>query len=87
MLTSTRNGQCAIRNASAPRPNAWTLLERAWHNLQRRRRHRATEKLLLGLSDRTLKDIGIHRSEIPSLMRDGDPLADRDRWRRMSRYY
>lgn len=87
MLTSTRSGQCSLRELPAPKPSAWALLERAWRHLQHRRRRRATEKLLLGLSDRTLKDIGIHRSEIHSLVRDGDPRIDRERWPRISRYY
>jgi uncharacterized protein YjiS (DUF1127 family) len=38
-----------------------------WHELRQRRRQRETAHLLHALSDRTLKDIGITRSEIDSI--------------------
>lgn len=37
-----------------------------WCRHQRNRRQKATIRLLGGLDDRTLKDIGLHRSEIES---------------------
>ena len=43
--------------------------------------------MLLGLSDRALKDIGIHRSEINSLARNGDTRMRMRRPLSSSRYY
>jgi uncharacterized protein YjiS (DUF1127 family) len=37
-----------------------------WHEQRRRYRQRATARILHGLSDRALKDIGIDRSQIDS---------------------
>lgn len=45
---------------------------RQWHKAQRRMLLRATARSLHGLSDRTLHDIGIDRSEIDTLV---DTLA------------
>jgi uncharacterized protein YjiS (DUF1127 family) len=41
----------------------------AWRWLQNRRRIRRTERALMELSDHTLKDIGIHRSEAGAVAR------------------
>jgi len=43
-------------------------------DLQRRRRARMTRRILEGLDDRTLHDIGVHRSQIGSVVgaRGGD---------------
>jgi uncharacterized protein YjiS (DUF1127 family) len=43
-------------------------LQRAWRNYWRRRAARATLQILHALDDRTLKDIGIDRSEIESVV-------------------
>jgi uncharacterized protein YjiS (DUF1127 family) len=43
-----------------------------WHRFQKRRRVRRTERALMALSDHTLKDIGIDRSE-------AGPVARRQR--------
>lgn len=40
-----------------------------WHERRRRYRIRATARILHGLSDRGLKDIGIDRSQIESTVR------------------
>jgi uncharacterized protein YjiS (DUF1127 family) len=48
-----------------------------WSRYQQARRHRATARLLDSLSNRTLKDIGIDRSEIGSLA-----ARPHERWRR-----
>ncbi len=42
---------------------------RWWRKLQTARRIRGTERALYCLSDRTLKDIGLTRSEIPTAAR------------------
>lgn len=42
---------------------------RMWRAYARRVRRRATERTLAGLSDQTLRDIGLHRSEISSVAR------------------
>jgi uncharacterized protein YjiS (DUF1127 family) len=47
-------------------------LSRWWQSLQQRRRIRQTERMLQSLSDHTLKDIGIDRSE-------AGPVARRQR--------
>ncbi len=51
----------------------------AWAAWRRRRRLKATARILHGLSDRTLKDIGVERSEIDSVVtaRGNDPWARR----------
>lgn len=59
----------------------------AWRMLARRRKLRATERTLLALSDRTLKDIGVHRSEIHTLVFDGDGRPRNQTWPVNHRYY
>ena len=49
---------------------------RGWRELRQRRRDRITRRVLDGLDDRTLRDIGIDRSEIASA------VATRSRQRR-----
>ncbi len=51
----------------------------AWASWRRKRRLKATARILHGLSDRTLKDIGVERSEIDSVVmaRSKDPWACR----------
>jgi len=51
----------------------------AWASWRRKRRLKATARILHGLSDRTLKDIGVERSEIDSVVmaRGNDPWACR----------
>lgn len=52
------------------------LITAGWRRLLRRRRQRATARTLQGLSDRTLRDVGLNRSEIEAVAyTDG-----RDRW-------
>lgn len=52
------------RSGVASRIAAWGLAQ--WQGHQERRRYRKTVQTLNGLDDRTLHDIGIHRSEIES---------------------
>ena len=44
------------------------LLYRAWRRLRRWHEYRVAEAHLMSLDDVTLKDIGIHRSEIRSVV-------------------
>ena len=57
----------------------WQALMTAQQRAQARRRERETAAILRGLSDATLKDIGIHRTEITSVAAN---LASDDRERR-----
>jgi uncharacterized protein YjiS (DUF1127 family) len=45
------------------------MVSSLWAGLRRRHRERLTQKVLEGLDDRTLHDIGIERSEITSIAR------------------
>ncbi|HRD75904.1 MAG TPA: DUF1127 domain-containing protein [Hyphomicrobiaceae bacterium] len=67
---STTETQRSRRSVSAA-----TRLAGAW---QRYIRQRRTERALEGLSEATLKDIGIHRSEIRRVSRDAIEARD---WR------
>lgn len=58
--------------AGALAPSIAARIAAGWRGLLYRRKLRTTERTLLALSDRTLKDIGVHRSEIHSLVRRGD---------------
>jgi uncharacterized protein YjiS (DUF1127 family) len=70
-----------VRNALR---TLWTGLRSlavgSWTAYQARRRQRLAAAELSGLDDRTLRDLGISRSEIVSLVRDGsrDPTRRRD---------
>jgi uncharacterized protein YjiS (DUF1127 family) len=46
-----------------------TALMTAWQTFARRHRQRRTIAVLEGLDDRTLKDIGLYRSEIQSVVK------------------
>lgn len=72
MLHFTRTEHCPLAHTTPIRPTLAERIAGTWQTLLYRRRVRATERTLLGLSDRTLKDIGLHRSEIHSLVRNGD---------------
>lgn len=52
-----------------------------WRAFRVRRRGRATSRLLYTLSDRTLKDIGIDRSEIASIERTAGEARDPRRFK------
>lgn len=76
MLHYTRIEHCPVERAPSSSRRWLSKLGVGWRDYQRRRRLRATEHLLHGLNDRTLKDIGLHRSEIHAAVR-GDPHAQR----------
>jgi uncharacterized protein YjiS (DUF1127 family) len=64
--------------APATRPATATVVERLaaavrtwWHSQQAKRRQRQTVRILQGLDDRILKDIGLNRSEIESIAATG----------------
>lgn len=50
-----------------------SVLTRFWSGIRHERKVRLTVLSLRALDDRTLKDIGIHRSQIESVARHGDP--------------
>lgn len=85
MLHLTRSDHCAQPH---PRIDIGIVarIAASWQRHLRRRRLKRTEQMLLGLSDRTLKDIGLHRGEIYSAVwrshdrREHLPRARIDRW-------
>ena len=56
------------------------LTRQAWSGYWTRRAERATVALLQSLNDRTLKDIGLDRSEIESVVYSSRPGERRIRW-------
>jgi uncharacterized protein YjiS (DUF1127 family) len=70
-MTITFDNWAIARTRPAPATMVITWLEtgvRAWSSLRnRRRRARANYRALGAVSNATLKDIGLHRSEIMSL--------------------
>ncbi|MCH8999871.1 MAG: DUF1127 domain-containing protein [Proteobacteria bacterium] len=75
----------------APLRSIETGVSRLVEGFRAARRHRATIGELSALSDHALKDIGLHRSEIRSVVHEmtrvaaatpGDPLAERIKARR-----
>ena len=58
----------STRLAEADRLSAGSLLHRVWRRLRRWHDNRVAEAHLMSLDDVTLKDIGIHRSEIRSVV-------------------
>jgi uncharacterized protein YjiS (DUF1127 family) len=74
------------RRPSAPGQRLVTRSRRLWRTYWNRRARRATVLMLEALDDRSLKDIGLSRSEIRPVVLGGD--ADRSRpydphWRRV----
>jgi uncharacterized protein YjiS (DUF1127 family) len=75
----------SLRGDPAPRPllipgnppgrplrrRVGTAVQKAWRGYWRRRADRATRAILLSLDDRTLKDIGLDRSEVESVVYAG----------------
>jgi uncharacterized protein YjiS (DUF1127 family) len=62
--------QRALPEISASRPLAW--FRTAVDRFEERRQRDAAEAVLQGLDSRTLRDIGVDRSEITSLVYGGD---------------
>jgi uncharacterized protein YjiS (DUF1127 family) len=63
--TLTTAASAAYRAAAAAHIRTW------WQAFVRRRRLRKTAGILESLDDRTLKDIGLDRTEIPSVVSRG----------------
>jgi len=65
-------GAQAIEPDTASPGRGWAIggrnLNRLWASYWERRTRRATMAILRSLDDRTLKDLGLHRSEIGSLV-------------------
>jgi uncharacterized protein YjiS (DUF1127 family) len=74
----------AGRDTSTLAARAGSRIARAWRTYWQRRARRATVDLLHSLDDRTLRDIGVGRNEITSLVygRPGDRTRRYDEtWR------
>jgi uncharacterized protein YjiS (DUF1127 family) len=64
VLTQALNRADQSRPSIKSRIATWGHAQ--WQGYQARRRYRRTVQTLSGLDDRTLHDIGVHRSEIES---------------------
>jgi uncharacterized protein YjiS (DUF1127 family) len=66
-------------HAASPASRIVELALGWWHRRRLQRRLKATARILHALDDRTLKDIGLHRSEIESVVgaRGGDRRPQR----------
>ncbi len=69
-ITITAAQSCARTDHS--RPTMAGTINAKWRAFKRWRGRRRTEKILAGLSERTLKDIGLSRDEIGSVV-NGSP--------------
>lgn len=58
LLVTSKHPELATVAYSKSRVGGW------WQRFQQKRRIRRTERALMALSDHTLKDIGIDRSEV-----------------------
>lgn len=67
MTTTTANGAAGIAGRSRMLAALGAAFAGWWSAWQAHRQRRASEQLLRSLDDRTLKDIGLDRSEIGSL--------------------
>jgi uncharacterized protein YjiS (DUF1127 family) len=56
------------------------MLQHAWTRYWTRRAERAAVAMLYALDNRALKDIGLDRSEIESVVRSADPCERRICW-------
>lgn len=75
MISQTAPGHAVTASSLSLQSSAHTWFEKAragfgahWDAYWQRKHDRATRLLLRSLSDRTLNDIGLHRSEIESLV-------------------
>jgi uncharacterized protein YjiS (DUF1127 family) len=65
LAPTTRPAKVTLTHRLSAAAQTW------WHSYQRKRHARATVRILQGLDDRTLKDIGLDRSEIESVAATG----------------
>lgn len=66
IMTRAGVGAAPAADVAAAAPSA--IIAGWWAVLRQRRRDRLTRRILEGLDDRTLRDIGIDRSEIASIV-------------------
>jgi uncharacterized protein YjiS (DUF1127 family) len=65
-MTRAQSISTADRSTATLTARAGSRIAKAWHGYWRRRAQRITVELLDSLDDRTLRDIGVGRDEIPS---------------------
>jgi uncharacterized protein YjiS (DUF1127 family) len=83
-MTHAHQISTAERDTPTLAARAGNRIARAWRTYWQRRARRATVDLLHSLDDRTLRDIGVGRNEITSLVygRPGDRMRCYDEtWR------
>jgi uncharacterized protein YjiS (DUF1127 family) len=67
-MTHAHVSSTADRAVTTPAARADGRIARAWRGYWQRRARRATVEVLYSLDDRTLRDIGVGRAEITSLV-------------------
>ena len=75
-----RAGDYALSSLGDAAAALGAIVRRAWQHYRQRRQALATCEMLRGLDDRTLHDLGVHRSQIDSLAEELVGASERTRW-------